>query len=180
MNWGDYMPVTITVGTNSYISLADAKTYFSTRLYADAWTAADDDTKSSALIMATRKIDRQKFNGQKANYDQTLKFPRAFYLGQRYNRKFGLTIDNVRGAGWYVETEVSNDVIYAVCEEAAAILRIGAAANKRAELQAQGVTSFSLGSLSENYGPGSKGEKILSVEAREYLSSYLAGVVPID
>jgi hypothetical protein len=168
------------VGTNSYISLADAKTYASSRLYVDAWTAASDDNKSIALIMATSKIDRQRIRGEKAVYNQTLAFPRAFYLGSRYNRKNGLTIDNVRGEGWYVEVAVTQIVKDAVCEEAFAILKAGASGNKRKELQAQGVTSFSLGSLSETYASGSSiGEKLLSLEARQLLSKYFAGVVPI-
>ncbi len=174
------MAVTLTVSTNTYISLADAKTYAATHLYVDAWTAATDDNKSIALIMATSKIDRQKFRGEKANYDQALNFPRAFYMGNRYNRKYGLKIDNVRGIGWYLESEVSQIVKNAVCEEAFAILKAGATANKRSELRSQGVTSFTLGSLSETYVSGmSVGEKLLSLEAKQLLSKYLAGVVPI-
>lgn len=174
------MSVTITVGSNSYISLADAKTYASTRLYVDSWTADTDDNKSIALIMATQKIDRQRLRGEKAVYSQTLAFPRAFYLGNRYSRTIGLTIDNVRGEGWYVETAVSQAVKNAVCEEAFAILKSGASANKRRGLQSQGVTSFSLGSLSETYASGSSvSEKLLSLEARQLLAKYFAGVVPI-
>lgn len=112
-------------------------------------------------------------------YDQTLQFPRAYYLGQRYNRKFGLTIDNVRGAGWYVETEVTDDVKHAECEEALAILRAGSSADKRQQLQQQGVKSFSLGNLTETYSGSGSSEKILSLEAKQLLRKYLAGVVPI-
>ena len=173
------MAVTLTVGTNTYISLADAKTYFGTRLYADVWTAATDDNKSIALIMATSKIDRLKLRGQKAIYDQALQFPRAFYLGDRYNRKIGLTIDNVRGAGWYVETVTSNAVKNAVCEEAIAILAGGANADKRQKLQQQGVKSFKLGNLQEEYSGAGASETLLSLQAKQYLLKYLAGVVPI-
>jgi hypothetical protein len=129
--------------------------------------------------MATQKLDRLKLRGQKAIYTQTLQFPRAFYLGDRYNRKFGLTIDNVRGAGWYVETAVSTATKNATCEEALAILKAGASGNSRQQLQQQGVKRFKLGNLEEEYSGAGASEKLLSLEAKQYLSKYVAGVVPI-
>jgi len=176
------MAVTITIGINSYVYVADADTYFATRLYSDAWTSATADNKAIALIMAAAKIDRQRLRGQTANYDQTLKFPRAFYLGNRYNRKYGLTIDNVRGAGWYVEQEVSKEVIQATCEEALKLLDIAIVveAEKRSQLKSQGVKRFSLSSLSEDYTTGAATtEKLLSLEAKQLLKRYLVGAVPI-
>lgn len=173
------MAVTLTVGTNVYISLADAKTYFTTKLYYDAWTTATDDQKSIALIMATSKIDKQRLKGEKANYEQALQFPRAVYIGNRYNRKIGLTIDNVRGEGWHVETSVSQDVKNATCEEALKILTLGATANKRLELQQQGVKRFKLGNLEEEYSGAYNSERLTSLEARQLLKRYLLGVAGI-
>jgi hypothetical protein len=175
------MSVSLVLNQNVYISLADAKTYFTNnKLYYDAWTTATDDQKSIALIMATSKIDRQRLKGERAVYTQTLQFPRAFFVGDIYNRQTGLTIDNVRGEGWYLETSVSNEVKYATCEEALKILTVGANANKRIELQQQGVKRFKLGNLEEEYSLGMIAEeKLLSAEARQMLARYLMGVASI-
>ena len=59
------MPITLTVGTNTYISAADAEIYFDTRLFADTWTAASADDKAKALIMATKALDRLTLKGRK-------------------------------------------------------------------------------------------------------------------
>lgn len=61
------------VGTNSYISEADADTYFADRLNAESWTG---DNRSKALIQATKMIDFKKFKGVKTSEAQALKFPR--------------------------------------------------------------------------------------------------------
>ena len=67
---------TITVGTNSYISEADAATYWADRGNSD-WADAEADAKRTALIKATDYIDRNfKFRGVKATSSQRLAWPR--------------------------------------------------------------------------------------------------------
>ena len=54
--------IVVTAGdrsANSYCSRAVADTYHEDRLHASTWTAASDDTKDAALIMATRVLDQQ-------------------------------------------------------------------------------------------------------------------------
>lgn len=172
------MPITLTVGTNTYLSLADAETYFATRLFSTDWTGTDD-IKSQALIMATKKIDRQILKGIKATQTQALQFPRAFYVDDSYSRQIGLTIDNIHGEGWYVETSVNQRIKDAQCEEAIALLAAGTTANKRAELQAQGVKSFTLGGLSETYMGQKSGTYLLSLTAKELLNYATSGGVRI-
>lgn len=62
--------------SNSYITLADAETYFNERLNSDAWEDANENDKKRALITATKSIDRLNFSGAKTNDDQVLQFPR--------------------------------------------------------------------------------------------------------
>lgn len=156
----------ITIGTNSYISVADANAYFNECLYSDLWTAASDDDKEKALIMATKRIDRLAFKGRKAYANQALKFPRAFYSPEKIN---DLDFYN-KEYEWFVEKDISQAVKDAVCEEALALLK---GLPKRLELQAQGVKSFTMDKLSETY----TGEriKILSPDARELLRPYMVG-----
>ena len=55
---------------NSYLTVAAAVTYFNGRLNTSAWDdayAADVGDCERALIMATRRIDEEKFKGQPVN-----------------------------------------------------------------------------------------------------------------
>ena len=63
---------------NSYAAVADANVYHDGHLYATAWTAATDDQKAVALVMATRLIDAEfQFNGTRTTAGQSLQWPRA-------------------------------------------------------------------------------------------------------
>lgn len=135
-----------------YVTLEEANTYFESRLHAEAWTNASDADKQKALEMATRAIDRTPVKGVKTSYDQTNQFPR------------------------YPDMEVPQTVKDACCEEALAILERGN--SQRRKLQAEGVTSVSIGGLSETYAVGS-GRGLLSQEAKELLRPWLLGAVRI-
>lgn len=69
--------------SNSYITLADAKTILDNEINATAWTSAtDDDERSQSLIQATRSIETFNLRGKKYNYLQALHFPAIHhYLG---------------------------------------------------------------------------------------------------
>lgn len=175
----------ITVGTDTYISLADANTYVSNNYPTTAteytsWNALSDANKELYLKKATKKIDRLYLRGIKAVSTQTLEFPRAIRTDYR-RENFPLV--NIRlDADWVIETAVSQQVKDAQVEEALAIVTQGTTANKRQQLQAQGVKSFSLGNLSESYGSGSNANgstKMISVDAQELLRYYLLGAVSI-
>lgn len=67
----------LTVGTNSYISRADASTYFTDSLRNSSWTALSDSTKDQSLVTATRMLDRQVWMGEKTLPSQSLQWPRT-------------------------------------------------------------------------------------------------------
>lgn len=166
------MAVNLVVGTNSYIDVSAAQTYFDNRLYPDIWNNASDDDKAKALIMASKKIDRLPVKGVKANYQQIMEFPRALMTDYRYWQYMSLTINVLYNGYWYVEPEVTQPVKDAVCEEALALLQ---GIPKRLQLQRQGVKSFNMGGMSENYGSGTQ-LQLLSKEAEELMQPYLGGV----
>lgn len=157
--------VPITVGTDSYTSIATANAVLMLRLGVDAWTAASDDDKARALVVATRAIDSLRLVGQRAVWDQTLEFPRAIYRGTSGDVGYGdpnypldstvLPRTYMYSSAWSVDTTVPALVIEACCLEAAA--RLENVGNDRAQLQAQGVTQITLGKLSETYGGKSHG-----------------------
>lgn len=62
---------------NSYATVAEGDTYFDERLQSSNWTTEfDNDVKERALIMASRRLDSLRFEGEKANSAQALKWPR--------------------------------------------------------------------------------------------------------
>lgn len=163
------MAVDLEVGTNSYISVADADAYFNERLYSSSWDNATADDKARALIMATKAIDRQPLKGIKDMETQTLAFPR--YDPSKYLDEVEYSNEDL-----VIEAEVPQIVLDAVCEEALALLDRGD--DQRAKLQQAGVKSFSLGSLSESYASGS-GRGLTSQQAKELMRPWLGGAVYI-
>lgn len=62
----------------SYSTVAEANTYFQTRLYSQAWDEATTANKTIALAEATERIDRLRFAGWPVDDDQANEFPRYF------------------------------------------------------------------------------------------------------
>jgi hypothetical protein len=173
----------LTVGTDTYISQTDATTYVganypTTSSEYIAWVALSTGDKDLYLKKACKRIDRQVLKGVKAIETQTLEFPRALrtdYYSENYE-----TTSIRHNEDWIVEQAVAQTVKDAQVEEALALLTKGTEFSKRAELQAQGVKSFSLGSLSESYSKGAvSGTQLLSQEAKELMRYYLNGSVII-
>ena len=64
---------------NSYVTLAEADTYFETVPDSTTWDNKTDDQKNRSLISATRWIDSLNFYGDRCDNDQALKWPRNNY-----------------------------------------------------------------------------------------------------
>ena len=146
------MALTLTVGTNTYISLADAETYVEGTYgpRRDAWDAdaATDAIKNTLLVQATRDIDALMWRGEKSESDQALEFPRD-----------GEDTD-----------DDSYDLVEAACVEQAMWLL--AYNNERREaIAGQGVRAVSVGGVSETYGGGTTPR--LCQRARELLRDWL-------
>lgn len=156
------MPITIvaTAGAsnaNSYVTLADADAYMATR-FETAWTAAagSDETRKKALVQATRQLDQLAWQGVKMSATQALEWPRD------------------------VQEEASDTIPpwleNACCEQALWILANSTTGgqDQRQELQAAGVTAYSIGGLSETFGAGRSGHvSVLCPDARRYASGWL-------
>lgn len=72
----------ITVGTDTFISVADADTYFGTRLYSTTWTGATTADKERALRMATAILNRERWAGGITSANQLLAWPRSGAIDQ--------------------------------------------------------------------------------------------------
>lgn len=75
------------VNSNSYVTEAEADTYFETRLNSSAYTGAGGEVKKAALVNATFRLDHERFLGRSANdaITQKLRWPR-FGLNDRDGR----------------------------------------------------------------------------------------------
>lgn len=166
--------MSITVGTDSYIELADCTAYMTARLYSTAWDDAVDADREAALKMATRAIDRLVLRGVKKDTDQVLQFPRCYLVDPRFRVRTmrEAEFDEVHRTGYLCDVDTPQVVLDAVCEEALALLDRGNSSRYR--LQADGVESFSVGSLSESYRGGRP--QLISFEAREFMRPYTGAV----
>lgn len=155
--------MTLVVGTNTYISLADANSYFAARLQSDAWEAASTHDREVALQQATRGIERLEPAGwfgvpvnTPGTAAQPLQWPRYNVPNRRAGgseiREDYLPID----AGTvYDSATIPTPLEEATCEEALELLK---RAQDPGDLPAQrdnrkGIKSISIGGGSVSYTP---------------------------
>ena len=143
------MAVTITVNSNSYVTLEEANEIIE-GVYDNAeWQNLTNEHKTVALINAATKLDNMYIKGSKLSENQEMQFPRDW------------------------ETTVSEKVKMAQCYEALEICRYN---YSRAKEQSAGVVSRSMESVSVTYNgkePKKYGGKLLSEDAFNFLRSYL-------
>ena len=143
------MAVTITVNSNSYVTLEEANNILELVFDSAEWSALTDEQKKVCLVNATNKINLLFVKGEKLDSSQELMFPRDW------------------------ETAVSNSVKMAQCYEALEICRYN---YSRAREQSAGVVSRSMESVSVTYigkEPRKYGGKLLSEDAFNFIRSYL-------
>lgn len=118
--------------SNTYVTLADAETYFESRLYGSSWTSATDDNKNRSLAMATRMLDDLfRFQGCKLTSAQALRWPRSSVYD----------ID-----GYYVSSEaIPTPLEEAACEQALELLKSDV--TTQPELLSQGFKKAKVGPL---------------------------------
>ena len=145
------------VDADSYISIAEANSYLAAN---SAFIALSDPNKEALLRKATIHIDSNRFFGVKADSAQALEFPRTI------QDSFGL---------WDTQTTIIPKVKLATAEQAAYVL--AGAGEARAQAQADGVSSYSIGDLSETFnGSGAMGGMPTSVTAKALLRGLISRV----
>jgi hypothetical protein len=125
----------LVLNTNSYVEIADADTYFETRIDSANWFDAEDEIKEQALVTATLMVDDNSWIGSAVSSSQALAWPRknAFY----YDTRMGTNIT-------VADSEIPNKVKVAVYEQALHLI------NNEDVLMGQSQTfeSISIGSIS--------------------------------
>ena len=96
---------------NSYLTLAEAETYFDDRLNISAWQDTDADNRTRALLHAAQRLERENWLGDRATTTQRLAWPRI----------------GVAKVEEYESDEIPQQIKDAQCELALHLLANGAA-----------------------------------------------------
>lgn len=174
--------MTITVGTDTYISIADADTYVDLfYLSADAkkvaWDLLSDEDKEIHLRRATQSLESVKYPGLKQEENQALSFPRQSIalIPLRRNYSYSEYWSDL----WLESTDVPDDVKFAEVEEALEMASPSSDSGRKATLTS-GLKSWSLGKWSQTVNGGGSGTGtpatiLLSIKAQELLASVSNG-----
>jgi hypothetical protein len=94
---------------NSYVTLAEANTYFETVPDSTTWDNKSDDQKNRALIAATRWIDSFVYFGDRCDHGQALKFPRNNYQVDDVELACTAIPANIKYAQYELARALAND-----------------------------------------------------------------------
>lgn len=94
---------------NSYVTLAEANTYFETVPDSATWINKTNDQKNRALISATRWIDALSFYGNRCTETQALKWPRKDYKVDGIKLACTLIPEGIKVATYELARAFAND-----------------------------------------------------------------------
>lgn len=146
----------LTVGVNTYIDVAEADRILSPERDYNRWAVLTNSDKEAYLVMAARNIDSLYYTGCKDDPEQSLEFPRRYQPEVPANIKLAQALQALY---------LSDNPVY-----------------MRKQLQAQGVTSITLGKASESYGniaSNNSASGVLCHDALCLLRPYMLGSVAI-
>jgi len=83
----------LVLNTNSYVEIADADTYFETRIDSANWFDTTDEIKEQALVTATQLVDDHAWIGSAVSSSQALAWPRKNVIYQDNRLGMQITID---------------------------------------------------------------------------------------
>lgn len=175
----------ITVGTDTYITVAEADTiiennYVSIDIQRIAWEALSVEAdKEIYLKNATQKMEVLKYRGCKVDTEQALAFPRCFkqMIGKArfYNRD--ILSNRPFFYGYFCQDDVPDDVKESEAFEALELAKpTGDTANSK--IASGNVKGFSTVGFSEQYSLGDKSDIdsiIFSNRAKNNLRIYTGG-----
>lgn len=125
------------LNSNSYCTLAEANTYNSERLNTAVWDAADNATKNTALVMATRLLDSMFIWAEwSTTVEQALQWPRTGML----------SANGLYEIGPY---EIPRELKWAEAEFARQLIASDSTANS--DIETLGISSLSAGPISLSF-----------------------------
>ena len=160
--------MSITVDTDSYISVAEATTILDDFFDVDNWTDATTDNKEKALKQATRNIDSLYYLGAKYDLEQALEFPRSFINYAEGETALGTVNDKIKIAQALEALKILDD-------RANGEDQVVVAQSKGIKSQSVEGTSVSYSELAINKQLN-KTNTLKSSEAKQYLKSWIQTV----
>lgn len=136
----------------SYVSMAEASSYLSDRLFASAWENADESERSRALIQATAWLDAMAWRGTKATTAQRLAHPRKYLPTPEQDPEWreAQRIEFIdESLLYWPSTEVARPIREATCELALALL--GESSDPAGRDAGEGITREKVGPLETEY-----------------------------
>lgn len=130
---------------NSYVTRAQANSYFEGRLQSDDWTGTSDAAKDQALVAATARLEQETYLGLAATDTQRLKWPRLWVLKDD-------------GASYWPSDAIPRPVQEAAYEVALALL--GATTDPLADTGLEGFDSVTIGPISVTPTKGRAGGEL--------------------
>ena len=94
---------------NSYVTLAEANTYFETVPDSSTWDDKTDDQKNRSLISSTRWIDSLNFYGDRCDSGQALSWPRNNYHVDRVELTCSAIPADIKYAAYELARALVND-----------------------------------------------------------------------
>lgn len=136
---------------NSFVTIAEADSYFAARFGSAAWDALSPGDKEKALLHSGRDLQSARYKGQKKTSTQALHFPR------------------------YEDVEIPSRIKWGQCEQALHLAQNASTGGrtKAQQLAAQGVRSFRLGDHSQTFDPVSGFQQVFAASALQYLAPFL-------
>lgn len=127
--------------SNSYVTLADANTFFDTHPQASGWAALTDDAKTRHLITAARIIDSCfDFAGFKSVASQAMQWPRVGATDPNQGVSWMRPDGSNTPTGYYASDSVPQGIKDAQCEMA----RIQIAGSRIDDAPGTGIREFEL------------------------------------
>lgn len=174
----------ITVGTDTYVTVAEADTYIaehymSTDFQRIEWETLDDVNKEIVLRNATPSIGNIKLNGRKKDSDQVLSFPRC-YKNAYYLPISWYETKDIDGYSMHCEVDVPDNIKYAQVAEAIELCKATKDSSDYMALNGA-VKSYSITGLSETYkdipngASGTPSTELRSKKAQKLLQDYVGG-----
>lgn len=175
--------MTITVGTDTYITLEDASTYLALHYIAAdvqlvAWEALDDADQEIYLRNAMQAIENLPYPGRKQDVNQALNFPRYERILEPVRRRYD-RYSYPYSIIWLESGSVPDNVKFAQVEEALELASPSNASAIKSRL-GSGLNSFRIGNFSESIKGGSTGAntvstRLASIKAQNLLLPYQQG-----
>jgi len=95
--------------SNSYVTLAEADSYFETVPNSSTWDDKTDDQKNRSIISATRWIDSLNFYGDRCDTEQALSWPRNNYHIDRVELTCSEIPADIKYATYELARALAND-----------------------------------------------------------------------